>query len=504
MMTAMLGVDHATSAIIAFLHRPSTSSIVILAMLIAIGWALHAWGEFSTRARPVPSGPAQRPDDLADGSIEPPAVIGLLTNGYDTPRSAITATVLDLASRGWVRLSTVDDEVVVVTRSSAASGDTLRPFEQQVLNHLTSRAFNDVTSVTTLAASRSRLDRRWFLRFRRAVAASSAERGLTNNRYSAVELVPPGAIALIGLIVSWRAARNGTEEALADSWLPRLAWLAVVVVTAVLAWRTLARYVGASQKPTELGAQRHAAWMGYRQRLRERIPGHASVLAPPPQQLALAQACVMGVAEQVLDELPVAPEDHRAAWSEAGGIPHVITVRYPVRPGYGQHPLKVAGVGVVLFLGFRWLQGFFERVHDGESLQSLLDRIPGQVDLVETVAEVLAIVCWLPIVWAVWAVVAGVIDSIATRERIGSVVRARRPVDVLPSSVVTVVKPFAERDRFSTYIAVDDGRRAWVSAWLASERTAAPQGAQARVRATPILGYVRASEPVGTATRRES
>ena len=113
----------------------------------------------------------------------------------------------------------------------------------------------------------------------------------------------------------------------------------------------------------------------------------------------------------------------------------------------------------------------------------------------------LAVVCWLPIMWGAWAIVAGAVDSIATRERLGAVVRARRPVEVLPPLLVSVVKPFAERDRFSTYLAVDDGKRTWVTAWLAGERSAAPQGAQARVRATPLLGYVRSSEPVGTATR---
>jgi hypothetical protein len=111
------------------------------------------------------------------------------------------------------------------------------------------------------------------------------------------------------------------------------------------------------------------------------------------------------------------------------------------------------------------------------------------------------VLCWIPIVWSAWAILAGVVDSIATRERLGAVVRARRPAEVLPPLVARVFKPFAERDRFSTYLAVDDGRRIRVSAWLANERSAAPQGAQARVRATPLLGYVRSSEPVGTATR---
>jgi hypothetical protein len=50
---------------------------------------------------------------------------------------------------------------------------------------------------------------------------------------------------------------------------------------------------------------------------------------------------------------------------------------------------------------------------------------------------------------------------------------------------------------------VDDGRRRSVTAWIANERTAAPQGAFARVRSTPVLGFVRSSEPVGTSTRRD-
>jgi len=240
--------------------------------------------------------------------------------------------------------------------------------------------------------------------------------------------------------------------------------------------------------------------MGYRSRLRARIPSHASVLAPPPHQLALAHAVVMGVAEHVQDELPVVAEDPRQAWSEAGGVPHVVRVRYPMRPGYGLHPVKLAVAGIVVLLVARWLMRFFHRVADGEALESLLARAPGQVDLLETVAEVLAKLCWIPILLSLWALVAGAIDAVATRERVGLVVRARRPIDVLP--LANIVKPFAERDRFATYLAVDDGRRSTVTAWLASERTAAPQGAQARVRATPVLGYVRSSEPVGTATRR--
>lgn len=499
-MTAMIAVE--PNAVVAFFHRPSTSTLVVAILAAATGWALHLRAGWATRPSAGTADGDRRPPPLDDGSIEPPAVVALLTNGYDAPDTAVTATALDLAARGWIRLTTVDGELAVVTRGNPAAGDSLRPFEQQVLNHLASRAFNDVISAGTLAISQHRLDRRWWLRFRRSVAAHAASAGLSVRRYTALETGPVGALAVVALVAWWLAGRGGDEVAIADSWVSRSVWVATLLAGLALVYVTVLRVLGSAQRPTELGRERTAAWLGYRARLRDRIPAHANVLAPPLQQLALAHACVMGVATQVLDQLPAAPEDHHLAWSEAGGSAHVVRVRYPIRPGYGQHPVKVGLAGLVIVLLARWLQGFLGRVGDGEALTSLLDRIPGQVDLVTTIADVLAVLCWIPILWGAWAVIAGAVDSVATRERIGAVVRARRPSEVLPPLLATVVKPFADRDRFSTYLAVDDGRRrTWVSAWLANERSAAPQGAQARVRATPLLGYVRSSEPIGTATR---
>ena len=514
MMAAMSAAEPGGSALVAFFHRPTTSTLVAAVLAVVVGWALHVRADWATRPagdepsgdrrpEPLDGGPIE-PGTIEPGTIEPPAVVALLTNGYDAPNTAVTATALDLAARGWIRLTTIDGELAIVTRTNAGAGDSLLPFEQQVLNHLASRAFNDVISAGTLAISQQRLDRRWWLRFRRSVSAHASALGLSVRRYTPLELVPPGALAVIAIVASWVAARGGEETAISDSWRSRAVWVVTVVAAGALAWATAWRALGAAQRPTDLGRRRTGAWMGYRGRLRARIPAHANVLAPPAQQTALAHACVMGVATQVLDQLPVAPEDHRAAWSEAGGTPHVVRVRYPIRPGYGQHPAKIGVAGLIVLLLARWLRGFLERVGDEEALTSLLDRIPGQIDLVTTIADILAVICWIPILWGAWAVIAGVVDSVATRERIGAVVRARRPGEVLPPLLATVVKPFAERDRFSTYLAVDDGRRRSVSAWLANERSAAPQGAQARVRATPLLGYVRSSEPIGTAARTDA
>lgn len=494
-------VSHAGLA--AILDRPTTTTLTTAIVIGIVGWALHVWFYWSKRPSLLEPIGTRRPPVPESGELEPPAVVALLTNDYEVPRSAVAATTLDLAARGWIRLTTADGELVVVTRGAGQAGDSLRPYEQQVLNHLAARAFNDLTSAGTLAASHHRLDRRWWMRFRSSVADTSRELGFSTRRYTPIELAPTAACVAIGLVALWMSISNGEEVAIAESWKSRVLWFVALIGIGLLAWRTVERALGASQSPTERGLQRTAEWMGHRRRLRDRIPDRASVLASPPQQVALAHAAVMGASAHVLDQLPVAPEDHRRAWSEAGGSPHVVAVRYPVRPGYGQHPIRVGIAGVVVFLVFRWLKGFLERVSDGESLQSLIDRVPGQIDLIEKIASVLAVLCWVPLIWGVWAVVAGAVDSIATRERVGSIVRARRPNEVVHPLLANVVKPFAERDRFSTYLAIDDGRRPLVTAWLASERSAAPQGAQARVRATPLLGYVRSSEPIGTATRSE-
>lgn len=502
-MTTMLAATVSPVPVAAILDRPSNGTLAFAIALTALGWVMHAYVYWAKRPPlPEPIG-TKRPDPLPGRGLEPPAVVALLTNDGDVPRTAVTATALDLAARGWIKLTTVDGELVVVTRGAGQRGDSLQPYEQQVLNHLAARAFNDVTSAGTLAASHHRLDRRWWRRFRRGVATHSQQLGLTRQRYSPLEIAPPALLAAVALVALWVSVRSGDDTAIADSWRSRTVWFLALGFAGALAWRTVERAAGSAQTPTDEGNERTARWMGHRRRLRDRIPEHASVLASPSQQIALAHGAVMGVTEQVLAQLPAAPEDHRRAWSEAGGTPHVVTVRYPIRPGYGQHPLRVGIAGLVVFFAFRWIRGFLGRVADGEALESLLDRVPGQIDLIERIAEVLAVVCWLPILWGAWAVLAGAVDSIATRERVGAVVRARRPVEVVPPLLANVVKPFAERDRFSTYLAVDDGKRPIVTAWLANERSAAPQGAQARVRATPLLGYVRSSEPIGTATRTE-
>ena len=59
------------------------------------------------------------------------------------------------------------------------------------------------------------------------------------------------------------------------------------------------------------------------------------------------------------------------------------------------------------------------RIADGELLESLYERFPEHDDLVENVAEILATLMFIPIVWSIWAIVAGVVDTVSVTERVG-------------------------------------------------------------------------------------
>jgi len=101
----------------------------------------------------------------------------------------------------------------------------------------------------------------------------------------------------------------------------------------------------------------------------------------------------------------------------------------------------------------------------------------------------------LPIVIGLLMALGGAADGFATVRRTGVVLRARRPAEVSP--LPRGLRKWFERDRYSLYIAVDDGTSDTIQAWRCSERTAVPQGARATIRATPVLGHVRSATPVG-------
>ncbi|MGH9134962.1 MAG: DUF2207 family protein, partial [Ilumatobacteraceae bacterium] len=327
---ASLAIDATSTSggLVAVTTRPSTPLMVVAIVVAVFGWlALRRAMWAAAPNHPAPVG-NERPRRARNGWMEPPAVVALLTNGYEIPPTAVTATALDLASRGWIQLADADSEVIVFTRGSGEQGDALRPFEHQVLNHLAAQTFDGVASAATIGSAQHRLSRRWWRRFRRGVVATAREYGLTRARYGPEQLAAPALAAVLSLalvLIAWRAGDD--QIAVADSLGPRIVWVLGLIAAVALGAETVRVYFSPVELPTDDGLRRTAKWLGYRVRLLARIPERASVVAPPEHQRALADACVMGVAEHVIEQLPVAPEGDRLAWSDAGGTPHIVRVR---------------------------------------------------------------------------------------------------------------------------------------------------------------------------------
>ncbi len=102
---------------------------------------------------------------------------------------------------------------------------------------------------------------------------------------------------------------------------------------------------------------------------------------------------------------------------------------------------------------------------------------------------------FVPILLGLWMALAGAFDGFNSVERTGAVIRTRRPAEVSP--LPRRMQRVLARDRYRVYLAIDDGSSDTIVAWKTGERHAVPQGARATVVATPALGHISRTSPVG-------
>jgi Predicted membrane protein (DUF2207) C-terminal domain len=480
-------------SLLGFFTSPDPGSLWWSVLWLAATLVLLVWAAVFTRPpRLVASATS------AELGAESPAVASVLTNGFIVTPQAAVATLLDLVARGWLRVEHAEHEVILLTDRRGREGDHLTGYEQQVLNHVHKLTAGTLTGVSGAGVEIAglRLSRRWWRRFTKSVVSDSRRQQLTKRRWNALTIAPPLVTWLLAVRSWWISVRSGEPTAVADSLVPRALAAAVALVILLVGWRILKRSRSRAQRPTPAGLQRAEHWLSVRAWMEPRGFEAASAAAANSASRALAYAAALGLAERAADELPIVPEDDRLAWSNATGEWHVVRVRYPFRPGYGRHPALMLVIGLAVGAGLVVAQRLLLEIARGEAALGIIEDFPDQADLIETTALVLAGVLIVPLVWMVWLAIAGSFDLFSTVERQGLVVRARRPQRVVPFP--RLLRPLARRDRFALFIAVDDGRSDRVSAWLSNERTAVPQGARARVKATPVLGYVRKSEPIGS------
>ena len=475
-----------------FAPAPSMVLLVLSALVVIAGFVALALIERQIAPpRPRAAGTA--------GALrgEPPGIVNMLTNDATLTAAGFRATVIDLAARGWLRVLPPDEEdelARVRPAATAFQGDSLLPHERLVLQHVLAR----YTSERAIPARYLAVDIRgsWWRRFNRLVTDEAVRRELLRRRWTWRDIGGPAVLAVLAVLVWWWSAASGDHSvAVIDSIERRVASVIVLIAAVVLVVRVVNRIRRPLLTHTDEGLSATERWLAVRARL---VGADMASIAPSsmePGDRRLAYATAMCLAEAASVELPLAREDHYRAWSSMGGEARLVRVRYPHRLGYGMEPFVAMAVGLVVTFAAIWAGRFFEDVARGEALDSLYERFPEQANLIADVATGLTALVWLPIIAGLLIAIGGAADGFATVHRTGIVLRARRPVEVSP--LPTSLRRRLERDRYSLFIAVDDGTADTIQAWRCSERTAVPQGARATIAASPVLGHVRSATPVG-------
>jgi predicted membrane protein DUF2207 len=295
--------------------------------------------------------------DLGD---EPPAVVNLLVNGWVVTDDAATATVLDLARRGYLELRQPAGDPRQTTVHLARRPDgALRPFEDRVLRHLSDAAVHGVAPVAALSFSDERTAASWHRALRVEVVAEARRIGLSRRRFSPATTAALSAGAL--------AAATAVLAAFVHAGLYQLQPPSVTagLCCGAVAWLLVAGALGRlavgypGERDTAEGAAAAARWRGVQQWLR----AQESFADSPPAAIAvwdryLPYGAALGVTRLASRILELGVGDRRRRWSCHGGTWHRVRVRYPrLWPHLGKRAAELAKpavqavvVGLVLVL----------------------------------------------------------------------------------------------------------------------------------------------------------
>lgn len=447
----------------------------VAAAVAAVAYAvLFAVLAVATRPSPAHAGP--RTLDPPGG--EPPAVVGFLANAWGVPRSAVPATLLDLAARGMVEVQHLGPGEFTVRLRGGGGGAAAGPltaYEKRVLDLVRSLERNGEVPGDALTTGSEDRAEQWWKSFSSEVVADARARGLTRPRWSGSLLVLLTCAAVVPSVLA--------ASALSVKPLPggdSLGWQGFLGVSFLLTCMLLAP-VGwlRAERDTPLGLSVAGRWLG----LRDQLADDESFAEQPPGGVAvwgrlLAFGAAFGVARGVLREMPMGAESPTEAWSPYGGRWHVVRVRYPryVPPGWGGGPVRTSLLG----LAFVAVVAFFAVVMG----PALVDQAGEQVAVWRAVAGVLLAGLGMVGLYGAARLALGLSDLGRGRGVEGRVVRMR------PGPSSNNQAPTA------TYVAVDDGVSGAVDAFLVDNGKLAGIGVGDEVRlvATPRLGWVRSVE----------
>ncbi|RCG23445.1 DUF2207 domain-containing protein [Sphaerisporangium album] len=445
--------------------------IYFLAAAVAAGLWLLLVAMFAIATRNPDITPGPPTGELRE---ESPALVDLVTGNWRLCDEAVAATLLDLAARGAVQIEEVGPELSLVRLREPKT--PLRPYEKLVHDHVRSLATDGVVATGALAEGARNLGR-WWKSFRRKVIAEAREQGLSRPRWNRFQVtVLTAAAALPALVCGGAVAGTADKDGFG-------AGLGAALVSFGLLTTLMGRLNG--ERGTAEGARVAGYWMG----VREHLAAGGGFAERPAAAITiwgrhLAYAAALGLAGRAVNSLPVSrPADDRRAWSDYGGMWHVVNVTYPRRIIRGRPPGQAVlrGLAAAFFTGF-WLWFIGIAVH---ALIGWPEALVVPVALLGA-----GLVAGAPIVFAL-------ADLAGKAEVEGRIVRLR---------AFQTGGNGNDDPKYAYWVALDDGRARDVRAYGITAALWQPltEGDLVKARVFRRLGWVDAIEVVGRSRHRES
>jgi hypothetical protein len=340
---------------------PTAVTLGVVALVTLAGYFV-VFAVLAVLTRPRRPDPAPASMDIPGD--EPPAVAGFLSNTWKVPRSAVPATLIDLAARGIVDIEQVRPEEFNV-RLRDRSPAQLTSYEARVYDHVRGLADDrGVVPCRALTTGPEQQSKNWWKSFRAEVVGDAKQRGLSRNRWKGSQLVLLAVIAAIPAILGFVAVAVAYSHDSSNSsnddptLLPLAGWF--VLVSMPMWFR--------AQRETMRGSQVASRWLGLGHYLADDDSfNDAPVASVAIWKRYLSYGAALGVAPAAVAALPMGSESVHRAWSKESGrwrLVHITYRRWP--PRYGQSPKTIithavlTGLPAAVVVGFT--AAFFARV----------------------------------------------------------------------------------------------------------------------------------------------
>lgn len=420
--------------------------IALAAGGVAVWFGLFGVALLLTRPADVP--PAPPTQDF--GGDEPPAVVSLLTSGWELTEDAVESTLIDLAARRVIEFRQPGNDPMQTTihlRDPDPTG--LNPYESQVFQRIKTLAVDGVLPLTALTFRDKELAAAWSKRVSEAIVADARGRGLSRRRFSPTIVSALTVLAAIPALAMGAAVALNAHRDDGD--------YGAVIGAMIVVWFALGAFAARprGERDTPLGRQVAARWLGLKTYLRNQD----SFADLPPSAVAvwdryLSYGDSVGATRVCSAVIDLGMGNRKRVWSSftGPGRPpqwHRVRVRYPkFFRRYGQPPwkllLKAAAALAIAFL--------VTRLPDlsGEDL------VPG--DLLGVIGLVLALPLAAPLLYGLYTLVATIVDLATPVTLTGEVLwievwRSHSGGEDSPP------RPWLH------YLAVDDGRADRTVAW---------------------------------------